>query len=473
MKRDTICALCTLPGKSALSVIRVSGPKALEITKKQAPFLPTKIESHRAYVGTLRKDDKEIDQVVLTYFSEGKSFTGEETLEISCHGGFVYSEILKGLLKDGARLAERGEFSFQSFLNGKMDLVQAEGLYQLIESKNKLAHLLSFQQLKGSLSKKLEELEKKWLKVLSHIEADIDFSLENLHTFSEKDIEKDLRQIQSSVKFFIDRYQPFEKFQQGLTCGLFGLVNSGKSTLFNAFLEQDKAIVSEEEGTTRDIVESVLENPKGLNINLKDTAGFRSTKSKGEQKGQERSKEQLVSSDIQVFVVDSSTIDSSVEELLKALDKKSLKQLLAKSTTAQVLVFTKKDLCSKEVTKEKLLKKIQEQQSPIFSNISKDHAFFISALQQEGLQKLKETLFLFGRTNGEDFLITNYRHYKGLRVMEDSLKQALETLTNHGGEKDIIALELRRGLIALYEILGKQIDDQILDNVFKQFCIGK
>ncbi len=472
MIKETICALCTASGKGALSVVRISGPKALEITKKQAPFLPAKVESHRAYVGTLKRDDAEIDQVVLTYFSEGKSFTGEETLEIFCHGGIIYNEILKGLLSDGARLAKRGEFSLQSFSNGKMDLVQAEGLYQLIESQNKISHQISFQQLKGSLSKTLETLGEEWLKTLSHVEADIDFSTEDLNTLSEENLEKFLQKMEDSVHSLVNKYQPFEKIQKGLVCGLFGLVNSGKSTLFNALLGENKAIVSEEEGTTRDIVESVLENLEGLNINLKDTAGFRSTKSKGEKKGQERAKELFNSSDIQILVVDSLSVDSVKTSLSPCFEKENLKTSLEQEPI-QILVFTKKDLCSKEMTKESLLKKFQKKEAAFVSKLPKEHIFFVSALQNSGLQELKEKICSFGKTKKEDFFITNYRHYKGLKTMEDSLSQAMKILKNEGGEKDLMALELRRGLVALYEILGKQIDDQVLDTIFKQFCIGK
>jgi len=459
MNTDTICALCTFPGKSALSVIRVSGPRALEIIKKQAPFLPDKIESHRVYVGTLTKGSHDIDQAVLTYFEEGKSFTGEETLEISCHGGRVFEEVLKELLKDGARMAKKGEFSFRSVLNGKMDLVQAEGLYQLIESQTKEAHRQSIHQLKGAFSKKLEELAAKWLEVLSHIEAEIDFSTEDLATFSAKDIKQQLLKLQSSVQSFLKKYQPFEKIQQGLTCGLFGPVNSGKSTLFNMLLEEDRAITSGEEGTTRDVIEASLENPIGLNLLLKDTAGFRKSESEGEKKGQQKSQDLLHLCDIQIFVFDCLS-HTPLPDFFKN----------SKANQKKLLVFTKKDLASNKITKQDLLKPFKG--DSFFSKFLEDQVFFVSAFKNEGLKDLKKTLYNLGHIKGSGFLVTNCRHYKGLKEMADSLTQCLHIL-NHKGERDLMALEMRRGLQEIYEILGKQIDDQVLDHIFSQFCIGK
>ena len=228
MKGETIVALCTPKGKGALSLLRISGPKACEITRKMASFLPTKPESHKAYFGTLKSGDQEIDQVLITYFKKGKSFTGEESLEISCHGGEVYAEILKEFLEKGARMANKGEFSFQAFSNGKMDLVQAEALVQLIEAESKFARTQALFQLKGKLSKKLLEIEKAWLFLLSHVEADIDFSLENLNLLENKELKQKLKALRKELEILTSRYQPFEKLQEGLSFGIFGRTNAGK-----------------------------------------------------------------------------------------------------------------------------------------------------------------------------------------------------------------------------------------------------
>ena len=461
MREGTICALCTPKGKGAISLIRVSGPKALEVTRKLAVFLPLKPQSHRAYFGVLKKDQDALDQALVTYFAEGRSFTGEESLEISCHGGEIYREVLKVLLDSGARLAERGEFSLRAFSNGKIDLIQAEGLLHLIESQSETARKQAFFQLRGDLSKKIWQIEKRWLFLLSHLEADIDFSLEGLNTLDEKQITKSLEELQFELSSLLSRYKPFEKLQKGLVFGIFGRTNAGKSSLFNALLGEDKAIVSKEEGTTRDLVEGLIFNPVGLNICLKDSAGFRLSESEGDLKGQKKSKELFFHCDYRIVVLD------SVHFI-----KDGLEEFLLKEPDQTLLVFTKKDLTKQDKTLENLLSLLTKQhKTSLFP--PKNQIFFVSSLSQEGISALRKKILSYGEIRQEDFLISNYRHYKGLKVMEESLKNCLSILKNSQGEKDIMALELRQGLLSLYEILGKQIDDQILDRIFKEFCIGK
>ena len=460
MRGDTICALCTPKGKGAISLIRISGPKALEITRKLALFLPLKPESHRAYFGVLKRAREALDQVLVTYFAKGRSFTGEESLEISCHGGEIYNKILKALLENGARLAERGEFSLQAFSNGKIDLIQAEGLLQLIESQSEIARRQAFAQLRGQLSKQIQGIEKKWLFLLSHLEADIDFVLEGLNTLKEEQIEKLLQELQLDLTELLSGYRPFENLQKGLIFGIFGKVNSGKSSLFNALLAEDKAIVSKEEGTTRDMVEGFLLNPQGLNISLKDSAGFRtSATSEGEQKGQKKAKELFLACDYRIVVLD-----------WVAFEKQELENFLFEEPSKTLFVFTKKDLAKNNLSLKKLALSLKKKQS---LSPPKKQTFFVSSLTKEGISFLRKKILSYGEVQQEDFLISNYRHYKGLKVMEESLKNCLSILKNSKGEKDLMALELRQGLLALYEILGKQIDDQVLDSIFKEFCIGK
>ena len=485
MRGDTICALCTPKGKGAVSLIRISGPKALEIARKLAGFLPLKPESRKVYFGVLKENDKPLDQVLVAYFAEGQSFTGEESLEISCHGGEIYNSVLKALLNSGARLAERGEFSLQAFSNGKMDLVQAEGLLRLIESRSEAARRQAFGQLKGLLSKKLRDLESKWLYLLSHLEADIDFALEGLNTFQEKQIEKFLLELQLELSGLLSRYKPFENLQKGLIFGVFGQVNSGKSSLFNALLKEDKAIVSEEEGTTRDLVEGQLFNRQGLNITLKDSAGFRLSESEGEKRGQTKSRELFFSCDYKIVLLDAI-----------CFERQKLEKFLFDDLSKTFLVFTKKDLAEKHLSAKQLIASLKRKlRSSVFvdensrkakqtkesneANINlyslppAERTFFVSSLTEEGVEILRRKILSCGELQQEDFLISSYRHYKGLKVMEESLKNSLSVLKNSQGERDIMALELRRGLLSLYEILGKQIDDQVLDRIFKEFCIGK
>ena len=460
MRGDTIVALCTAQGKAALSVLRLSGPKALSITRQIADFLPKKLMSHRLYFGLLKYKKQQLDQVLISYFKKGKSFTGEESLEISCHGGGIYSDILKVLIELGARPAQRGEFSLQAFSNGKMDLIQAEALLQLIEGENTQARRQALFQLQGHLSDRFLKLEKKWLVLLSHIEADIDFSLENLKSLTEKEIQSQIKNLEKEVQELVFCYKPFEKLQKGLSFGIFGLSNVGKSSLFNALLKEEKAIVSQEEGTTRDIVEAQILNPKGLNIVLKDSAGFRESLSLGEKKGQQKAFQLFQECDYRLLLVDS--LDVLIE-----------KSLFKDKTENSWLVFTKRDLLeqneallSGQDIKKKLIKSLKKK----YKNLKfPEKSFLISSISGEGISELRESLLSCGILDSEEALISNSRHFKALIKMRNSLKNCKKIQS----ERDIIALELRQGLLALYEILGKHIEDKILDQIFKQFCIGK
>lgn len=459
MNKDTICALCTAPGKGALSLIRLSGPRALEITRGLADFLPALPESRYVYLGFLKQEKQILDQVLLTYFEKGASFTGEETVEISCHGGEVYSEILKALLKKGARMAEKGEFSLQAFSNGKLDLIQVEGLLQLIESQSSASRLQAFSQLKGVFSDRLKLLEKKWIFLLSHLEADIDFSLEGLNCLDDGQIRSSLKELEKILKQMISSYRPTETLRKGFVMAFFGRTNSGKSSLFNALLAKDQAIVSSEEGTTRDFVEGLLYSPGGINICLTDCAGFRESQSEGEKKGLEKTKKLFHSSDYRILTLDASSLEKEETDL-------SLFQDISKS----LLVFTKKDLLEKEKSLKELTDFLKKKNYPL---PPEKQIFFVSAKTGEGLSLLRKKIISFGEPEREDFLISNHRHYKALKIMSASVKNSLNILDKSQGEKDLLALELREGLQALYELLGKQIDDKILDSVFKEFCIGK
>ena len=488
MNRDPICALCTPPGRGALAVIRLSGPGAGGIVRSLAPFLPEKPAPHRVYVGEIKTGDTAIDQAVLTCFAPGRSFTGEETVEISCHGGpVVYREILKLLVLAGARPARRGEFSLRAFMNGKMDLTQAEGLHQLIESRSPLAARTAFYQLKGRFSRELEGLETKWLDLLSRLEADIDFSLEGLPEFESAPAARCLEELKTQVQNILSRYRPFESLQKGWAVGLFGPVNVGKSTLFNRLAEEEKSIVTREAGATRDIVEGFLPDSP---LVLKDTAGFRgsvkapvpsrpggkktpalpeeetaeqtkppplSALGEAERIGQQKARELFRQADLRLLVLD------GTEPFPPIL------QALCKTFQRGLVVWTKKDL-RPGITKKELFSPAREGFPDFFEKISLEETFFVSSVTGEGLGGLKAKLKSL--SGDQDVLVSNLRHFKGLKIMDRALSETLNLLKG-GGERDLMALELREGLSALHEITGKRLDDRVLDNIFKQFCIGK
>ncbi len=478
-RRDfaAIAAICSPPGKGALALIRVSGPGALKIVRKIAGFLPARLESRRAYMGILKSRGEELDQAVLTFFSEGKSFTGEETVEITCHGGLAAAEVLKSLLAAGARMAERGEFSLQAFLNGKIDLLQAEGVFQLIESETIAARRQALAQLKGELSKKLAAAEKKWLLLLSQIEAGIDFSLEGLSLMEPEEITSRIQELKAWAERSLSRFRPFEKLQKGLLAGIFGPVNSGKSSLFNALLGEEKAIVSDEEGATRDLVEGVLPSPRGLPLSLRDTAGFRPPQAPAaggpEAAGRQKALALWKACDLQILVLDGSELFASGSPA--ALPEKWRGFLRSagggeKASPPRVWVFTKKDLCPPRAGRGKLLQALA---AAGLDSPAKDDLFFASSKTGEGISRLRERLLLFGRDDegGESFA-GGLRHYKCFLEMRDSLLRA-ERIARGGGERDLMAAELREGLLALQSLLGRHAGPDILDSVFSQFCIGK
>lgn len=487
MRQDTICAISTAPGKGALAVIRVSGSEAL---KKIRLFvrLPKILENQRAYVRIFKEDGISLDQVVLTYFAAGRSFTGEETFEISCHGGpLIYSRILQALLKRDLRLAERGEFSLRAFFNGKKDLTQAEGLWQLIESRSEKARQSAFLQMQGQLSSKLKAIEEQWLYLLSHLEADIDFSLEGLDILSAKDIEFTLKNLIKETEKLLRRYRSFESLQKGLQMGFFGPANSGKSTLFNRLLGEEKAIVTAEAGTTRDVVEGVIQT-EILHLSLRDTAGLRETTNSAEKKGQEKTRKLFFECEIPVLVLEAPNFlspsvktDKLLKDTLLSLDetisenneetelKKSSEIFLKKG----FLVVTKKDLCRK-LKKSEILRHLN-------LSIDSERVFYFSnkvETEDRDFSRFQKKLFSLsanqtkGNKNEEDFFVTNLRHFEGLQKMKEALEEALK-LQKGLGERDLMALALRRGLLNLHEITGKQLDDKVLDNIFKKFCIGK
>ncbi|HEY8270443.1 MAG TPA: tRNA uridine-5-carboxymethylaminomethyl(34) synthesis GTPase MnmE, partial [Pseudobdellovibrionaceae bacterium] len=325
---QTICAVSTPHGVGGISVIRISGPNSLEVTRKIAKFLPQKIESHKIYFGTLQdfQSRENVDEVLVAYFQKGHSFTGEEVVEISCHGNpQICQNILNLLITGGARSADKGEFTYRAFMNGKVDLVQAESILALIESQSEKAQKLALRQLKGQLSQKLERIEDQLTWLMAHIEAGIDFSTEGLDLVDTEIIKEKLVEIETSLKSLVNSYKAGRILKDGVRIALVGSPNVGKSSLLNLLLEEDRAIVTAIAGTTRDVISGDTKYD-GLKLTFLDTAGIRNhTSDIVEQIGIQKSREAYADADVVLFVFDLSVgVQPQDEELLRHLSKTNL-----------------------------------------------------------------------------------------------------------------------------------------------------
>jgi tRNA modification GTPase len=445
--QDTICAPATAPGLGALSLIRVSGAKAAEVTRKLASFLPARLESHRIYYGLLRdlESGQPIDEVLLSYFQAGRSFTGEETCEISCHGSeAVVHEILRHLILAGARPAERGEFTYRAFMRGRIDLVQAESVLAMIESRSPRASRLALRQLRGDFSLKLKEIQDALTWVLAQLEANIDFAAEDIVIAATPALLARAQDALERTRLLLAGYRQGRIVREGFQVALVGAPNAGKSSLLNALAGEERAIVTPVAGTTRDFVEAQL-MIEGARATLIDTAGLRQTDDPVEAIGVRRTLEKMRDVDLVFYVHDASAgpavgarADIPWEKTVLVMNKVDLNPGGTVSDPAALAVLR------------------------------------VSAVSGEGLAELRSWLRDHLRQElGEDStLVSNARHFQGLEILRESLEKALPLMVDEASP-DLIALEIQAGLKALYEILGLTYDDQVMDRVFAEFCLGK
>ncbi|MBX2988117.1 MAG: tRNA uridine-5-carboxymethylaminomethyl(34) synthesis GTPase MnmE [Bdellovibrionaceae bacterium] len=464
--RDTICAVSTPPGVGGISVIRLSGPKALSLIRQAAPFLPSHLESHRVYYGIFQqpRTQKSIDEVLVTWFERGRSFTGEETAEISCHGNpLICRDILETLVELGARPADRGEFTYRAFMNQRIDLVQAESVLALIESRSSAASRLALRQLQGELSRRLSEIESDITWALAHIEASIDFSTEGLEVVETQVLDARLEKVETSLQSLVASFQRGRVMKDGLRIALSGRPNVGKSSLLNNFLEEDRAIVTEIAGTTRDVVEGETEID-GIRLVFLDTAGLRDADDRVERLGIEKSRKAQAEADLVFFVFDAT-------EGWQAADEALASELDPKRT---VLLANKSDLLSAE-TKRRLEERLAS--SVFFTSIpgkAIEKVFFVSALDKTTRYQVLHDLA--GRFQAEQAetsaTLSSARHYERLLKALGNVRLSREQV-KAGLGSEFIAVDLKESLLAVQETLGKRFDDQIMDRVFQEFCIGK
>ncbi|MDA9807838.1 tRNA uridine-5-carboxymethylaminomethyl(34) synthesis GTPase MnmE [Flavobacteriales bacterium] len=448
LQGDTICAIATGGGLSAIAVLRLSGKEAIKITNAVFSKDISASKSHTIHFGTISDSTKIIDEVLVSIFKDGKSYTGEETVEISCHGStFIQNKLLQLFITEGCRMATAGEFTMRAFRNGKLDLSQAESVADLIASESETAHQTALKQLRGGFSKKLQKLRTKLIDFASLIELELDFSEEDVEFADRKQFETLLATIKEELEILVQSFKLGNVIKNGIPVAILGAPNVGKSTLLNTLLNEDKAIVSDIAGTTRDAIEDEL-NIEGFKFRFIDTAGIRETTDTIENLGIKKSLEKAGIANIILFLIDA---DANLDNQLLELEK-----IKTSADDKLLLVMNKIDL------------------NPEIKDKFKN-ALFISAKKNEGIEALKKRLLTFVNTeqlSNNETIVTNIRHYEELQLTLHEINSIIDGL-NSGLTGDFLAVNIRQSLFHLGSITGEVTTDTLLGNIFGKFCIGK
>lgn len=469
---DTITAISTPLGEGGIGIVRISGKDAIKVADKifRGKLPVSQMPSHTVHYGEIiePKTKEVIDEVLLTVFRAPKSYTAEDLVEISCHGGYlVLSKVLEQALNCGARLAQPGEFTLRAFVNGRIDLSQAEAVAELIRSKTDLGHKLALRHLKGDLSEKINSYRGKLMNILARLEVEIDFSEEDIEPFDRSEAEKEIESIEKDLECLLATYHDGKILREGLDVVIIGKPNVGKSSLLNALLKEDRAIVTPIPGTTRDII-SEYANFKGIPVRLVDTAGYHISKDTIELEGIRRTKIEMSEADIILLVIDDSQgvgqEDLELEEQIQ-FDFRSLSLSKSKVKNAQYfIVFNKIDITPEEIAK-KNEDKFKERPK-----------VKVSALKGNGIENLKEMIVSCALTLKKDqtqgVILSSLRHKDALTRAKKSLSLAKDSL-NKNISPEFVALDLKAALDAIGEVIGKTVTEDILNKIFSEFCIGK
>ncbi len=458
---DTIVALATPSGAGSIAVIRISGEKAIEICASVFQSIKGKKlsdqKSHTLHLGHIVDDTKTLDEVLVSLFKGTNSYSGENTVEISCHGStYIQQQIIQLLLRKGCRMANPGEFTLRSFLNGKMDLSQAEAVADLISSDNEASHQIAMQQMRGGFSNELKQLRQELLNFASLIELELDFAEEDVAFADRTQFKELVTRIEFVLKRLIDSFAVGNVIKNGIPVAIVGEPNVGKSTLLNALLNEERAIVSEIAGTTRDTIEDELVIG-GIGFRFIDTAGIRDTKDVIESIGIRKTFEKIEQAQVVLYISpltpEGGTLDLVNIEIEKIKNQFPLKPL--------IIICNKKDLLSEF--------QILNLKSQI------PNVLFISAKNNEGIEELKNQLLSFvntGALRNNETIVTNTRHYDSLlKALDEIQKVKFGIETNLSS--DLMAIDIRETLYHFGMITGEVTNDELLGNIFANFCIGK
>lgn len=460
MLTDTIAAISTPPGEGSIGIVRISGDQALNIIEKIfTPKYPKKINevpSYTIHLGIIKdQDENVVDEVLVSVMKGPKSFTTEDVVEINCHGGFLsLKRTLEVVLASGARLAEPGEFTKRAFLNGRIDLSQAEAIIDIIRSKTDAGQNMALSQLSGTLSNKIDELRHNLLGVLASIEASIDFPEDDIEEITNNNILSTTSEVNKEIKELLKTADHGKIFREGVNTIIIGRPNVGKSSLLNALLKEKKAIVTDIPGTTRDIIEDYI-NVGGIPLKILDTAGIRETEDIVEKIGVERTREALDKADLVLLVLD--VILGITEE-----DKKIIEIIKDKKF---IILVNKVDV-----------DEVINQQNEIEEFIKELPRIYISAKEEIGIRDLEEKIreMIVGGevVTSSDLWITNVRHKNALQKAYNNLLEVMGSLEN-GMPPDFLSIDVRAAWENLGEITGDTMGEDLLDRIFTDFCIGK
>lgn len=447
MIQDTIIALSTPPGAGAIAVIRLSGNKAIEITNDV--FFGkdlVKATSHTLHFGTIRKDNQIIDEVVIGLYKAPKSYTKEDVVEISTHGSdYIVQQVMQLFIDKGIRPAEPGEFTKRAFLNGAMDLAQAEAVADLIASDSEASHQSALNQMRGGFSQEIKQLRDELIKFASLIELELDFGEEDVEFADRTQLTNLVNELKTKIDNLVSSFKLGNVLKNGVPIAIVGRPNAGKSTLLNALLNEEKAIVSDIPGTTRDFIEDEL-FIEGIRFRFIDTAGIRETTDKVEAIGVQRSLEKMEQSSLILYLFDANEL--TAQELETDIE------LIKEKNIPYLLIGNKSDLATTKLHQE---------------------AFYISALEKKGLDEIKEQLVSKVKVQDisvQNTVVTNIRHYESLQKSSNALSDVLNGLSSNI-TGDLLAMDIRQSLHFLGEITGEITTDDLLDSIFRDFCIGK